>query len=516
MQAHESLPALRGQGRERPPVPEGPFLIAGLGQAGQSASLVLSRIGGGRPVLASDHHPASVPNRARRALVEAGVEVHLGEVGQLLDRPPAPRTLVRSPGVPIGSALVRGAIERGIEVIDELELGWRLCAAPMIGVTGTNGKTTTAALATAVLAGSGLDAVLAGNADIAPSLSALTGDPDRDPDVVVCEASSFQLEACPTLLPEVGVFTNLSHDHLPRHGTMRRYGEVKRSLFIKDGEAVSLAVVDTIDEFGRRLADEIEEAGGRAVRVGLDEEAPYRIRGATWDLRRAELSLETPTGAVTFETRLPGYYNARNATAIVALGETLGIERETLAEVLAGHPGPRGRFEHVECGQPPAVILDTASSPAAVEQFLSAVRVGMGPGGRLRAVLGVLGGPDPAQRREMGGIAREHCDALFLTAGSFRKNPPRHALDGVVAGAEAVDGAELTVVPDREEAIAAALDGAGRGDVVAVAGRGNVVESVHKRRIDDREVLYRLATAHGDGGLGPEGPDQVAIRKLRV
>jgi UDP-N-acetylmuramoyl-L-alanyl-D-glutamate--2,6-diaminopimelate ligase len=418
--------------------------------------------------------------------------------------------------VPIDSPLVREAQRRGVEVIDELELGWRLCAAPMIGVTGTNGKTTTAALATAVLAGSGLDAVLAGNADIAPPLSAVTGTPDLEPDVVVCEASSFQLEGCSTLLPEVGVFTNLSHDHLPRHGTMRRYGEIKRSLYIRDGEPVGLAVIDTIDEFGRRLADEIEQAEGRVVRVGLDEQAHYRIRGATWDLRSAELSLDTPTGAATFETRLPGAYNARNAAAVVALGETLGVERVTLAAVLAGHPGPSGRFEHIDCGQPAAVILDTASSPAAVEQLLRAVRAGMGRGGRLCAVLGVLGGPDPRQRREMGGLAREHCDDLFLTAGSFRKNAPLHTLDGLLAGAEAVEGADLEVIPDRQEAIAAALEGAGQGGAVVVAGRGNVVESVHNRKIDDRAVLHRLARAHGDGGLGPEGPDQVAIRELRV
>ena len=132
----------------------------------------------------------------------------------------------------------------------------------MVAVTGTNGKTTTATLAAAILAGSGLESKLAGNADIAPPLSAVTGDPDAEPDLIVCEISSFQLECCPSLMPEVAVFTNLSHDHLPRHGTMRRYGEVKRSLFIKDGFAAPLAVVDTIDEFGHRLAGEIERVGG--------------------------------------------------------------------------------------------------------------------------------------------------------------------------------------------------------------------------------------------------------------
>ncbi len=514
MQAIESLLALRSRGHERPPVPEGPFIVAGLGEAGRSASEVLSRIGGDRSVLASDHRPAAVPKRVRRALAEAGVRVHLGEEDELLDLAPAVRTLVKSPGVPMSSPLLREAKRRGIEVLDELELGWRLGSAPTIGITGTNGKTTTATLATAILARSGLDAILAGNADIAPPLSAVTANPDHDPDAVVCEVSSFQLEACPKLLPEVGVFTNLSHDHLPRHGTMHRYGEIKRSLFIKDGAAAGLAVVDTIDNFGRRLADEIEAAGGGVVRVGLDRGADFRIRGATWDLWSAELSLDTPSGTVTFETRLPGYYNARNVAAAVALSDSLGVEREVLSDVLAGHPGPPARFEHIECGQRPAVILDTATTPAAVEQFLSAARAGMEAGGRLCAVLGVLGAPDPTQRREMGCLARRHCDDLFLTAGSFRGNAPLRTLEGLVAGAESVNGGDLEVIPDREEAIAAALEIAGEADVVAVLGRGNVVESVHDKKVDDREVLHRLARAHRGAGSGPEGPDQAPAGEL--
>jgi UDP-N-acetylmuramoyl-L-alanyl-D-glutamate--2,6-diaminopimelate ligase len=178
-----------------------------------------------------------------------------------------------------------------------------------------------------------------------------------------------------------------------------------------------------------------------------------------------------------------------------------------------------GRFEHIDSGQACEVILDTASSPAAAEQFLRAVRSGMAPGGRLRAVLGVLGTADPAQRREMGALASENCDELFLTAGSYRGNPPLHTLEGLVDGATAAGAARMTVIPDREEAIAAALDGAGRGDVVAVMGRGNIVEAVHDAKADDREVLYRLARGRGDsgkGGLRPVGPDEAAILELRV
>jgi len=508
MQAEEGL--LGVGSRARPRVPEGPYVVVGLGEAGRAAIEALCLVEGSERILASDHHPIGVPKRVRRALEGAGVRVHLGTQDELLDLPPPPHTLVKSPGVPTDAPLLQRARQRGMEVLDELELGWRLCSAPVIAVTGTNGKTTVSTLTAAILARSGLEARLAGNADIAPPLSAVTGKPD----LIVCEVSSFQLEGCPALRPDVAVFTNLTHDHLSRHRTMRRYGEVKRSLFIKDGVAVRLAVVDTIDEFGRELADDIERAEGQAIRVGLGPRDAYRIRDARWDLRSAELELDTPSGRLSLETRLPGFYNARNVAAAVALADSLDVERSVLAEVLATHPGPRGRFEHI--AQRPELILDTASTPAAVEQFLSAVRVGMDPSAHLRAVLGVLGTPDPAHGHAIGRAARKLCDRLVLTAGSFRRRPPLRTLECMLAGAKSIRGAGLAVVPDREEAIATALRDSAPADVVSVLGRGNIVESIHNGKADDREALYRVLRVRQRRLLGPEGSGETANRELGV
>jgi UDP-N-acetylmuramoylalanine-D-glutamate ligase len=485
-----SAPLSGLQPRDRPAVPEGPYIVAGLAEAGQAAIEALRGLGDA-PIVASDHHPVGVPKRLRRALEAAGVRVHLGEQDGLLDSSPTPRAVIKSPGVPADAPLLRAARARGIEVIDELELGWRLSRAPIIAVTGTNGKTTTSTLITAVLSGAGVRVELAGNADLAPPLSAVGGDLDA----IVCEASSFQLEFCPALLPEVAVFTNLTQDHLPRHGTMRRYGEVKRSLFIKDGEAVQLAVVDTGEDFGRELAGDLERAGARVVRVGTGDDADYRIRSAEWSLRRAKLQLDTPSGPLTVETNLPGDYNARNLAAVVGVADSLGVDRQVLTEVLANHPGARGRFEHIDCGQDHEVLLDTASSPVAVEQFLAAVRAGMDCEGRLHAVLGVLGVPDPEQRRALGRAARTLSDRVVLTAGSFRPNAPLRTLDNMAAGARSVEGAKLALVPDRREAIASALDGAAAGDVVVVMGRGNVVESIHSSRYEDRSTIQELLGA---------------------
>jgi UDP-N-acetylmuramoylalanine--D-glutamate ligase len=458
-------------------------------------------------VLASDRYPNKVPKRVRRALEAAGVRIHLGSQGRVLDLPPAPRTLVKSPGIPIDAPVLQQARERGVEVLDELELGWRLNPTPMIAVTGTNGKTTTATLAAAVLARTGLRVSLAGNADTAPPLSALR----EDLDLIVCEVSSFQLEGCPSLLPEVAVFTNLSHDHLPRHGTMRRYGEIKRSLFMKAGETVQLAVVDTVDDFGRELADEVERAGGRVARVGIGHEADYRIRDARWDLRTAEVELSTPGGPLTMETRLPGHHNARNVAAVVALGDLLDVDRTVLTEVLARHPGAPGRFEHLDCGQDHEVILDTASSPAATKQFLSAVRAGMDPGARLHVVLGLLGAPDPAQRDAIGRVARTLCDRLVLTAGSFRSNPSLRTLEGLINGARRVPGAELAIVPDRTEAIENVVRGALPGDVVSILGRGNVVEAIRDRKVDDRGSLFQVFEGRRRQRLDPVGTGETSM-----
>ena len=479
-------------GSRRPPAPPGPYLVLGLGQAGRAAVVALRELdGGGDRVLASDRNSSEVPKQVRRELAEGGVRISIGDQQNLLEMRPSPRTLIKSPGIPMDNEVIRKARRRGLEVIDELELGWRLTDTPVVAVTGTNGKTTTSALATEVLASCGLDARLAGNADIAPPLSALEGEPD----VVVCEASSFQLEGCPSLLPEVAVFTNLSQDHLWRHGSMERYGEVKRSMFLKEGATAELAVIDTADDFGRQLAEDVEGAGGRVIRVGPGPKADYRIAEARWDLERSELELATPHGRLTMETRLPGFHNARNVAAVVALADLLGVERRLLESTVARFPGAPGRFERVECGNGLEIFLDVSVTPAAAEQFLTAVRSGMDSAARLHVVIGVLGAPDPPQRRAIGRTARALCDRLILTAGSFRPRPPLGTLRPMLAGAAEVDGGELTMVTGREQAIASALRGADPGDVVAVLGRGNVVEVIHSVRIDDRTVLRRLAAS---------------------
>lgn len=466
-------------------------MVAGLRRAGTAAVEALCRLAGGsEKVFACDRNPAGLAKRVRHSLEAAGVEVHLGASSETLDFVPVPRTLIKSPGIRFDNPLIELAQRSGLAVIDELELGWRMSDAPMLAVTGTNGKTTVANLAKAVLAASGRKVSLAGNTALGPPLSAV----DPKLDWIVCEVSSFQLEGCPALMPEVAVFTNLTPDHLARHGTMRRYAQFKRRLFVRGDSAVRLAVIDVADGVGRALADDVEALGGRVVRIGFDRRADYEIRDVRWDLRSAVVDLSTPTGALVLRTRLPGLHNARNVAAVAGLSDLFGVDRAQLTDTIAAQGAPPGRFEFLDFGQDYGLVLDCAASPGAVKQVLLSVRAAMTQDGRMHVVLGVLGSPDRSHQQAMGRVARELDDRLILTAGSMRPDPPLQALEGLAAGAEGAVGATLEVVPRRRDAIRTALLAARPSDVVAILGRGDVSEAVSGRRVDDRTVLRELAT----------------------
>ena len=474
--------------RERPPVPGGPYAVAGLRRAGIAAVDALCRRGASAEVVAYERFAPSLRRRDRRRLVAAGVRIRFGDEADELESAPRAGVLIKSPGIPFDAPLIRAAKQLSIPVIDELELGWRLSAAPLIGITGTNGKTTVASLAADVLASGGLTVALAGNTYAGPPLSAV----GQDADLIVCEVSSFQLEGCPTLMPEVAVFTNLSHDHLSRHRTMRRYGELKRRLFVRGDLVVPVAIVDVSDPFGRALADEVQSRGGRVIRVGVDDRADYRVRDARWDLRSSVVALSTPSGKLTLSTQLPGWHNARNVAAAVALGDLFRIERARLDRIVGRHIGPSARLEWLALGQEPSLLLDIAASPASVTHVLDTVRAAMAPGRRLHVVLGLLGSPDDAHLRAVGRAAAERADRLWLTSGSLRPQPPEQAVAGLVAGAEAVTTASVEVVLRRRDAMAAALAAAERHDVVIVLGRGDISEPVHDRRLNDLGVLRDL------------------------
>ncbi len=218
--------------KSRPPLPPGPYLVVGLARSGVSAALALRARGA--EVIGCDSGSAEHPGlaEAARRLRAAGVEVRLDASG--VDLAARARTLIKSPGVPQQAPAIRAARERGLTVLGELELAWRLVGNEFVAVTGTNGKTTTAEWIGHVHREAGLSVTVAGNVGTAASSLALGAGLPADT-TVVCEASSFQLEDSEAFSPEAAVLLNLSPDHLDRHGTYEDYVAAKLRIFANQG-----------------------------------------------------------------------------------------------------------------------------------------------------------------------------------------------------------------------------------------------------------------------------------------
>lgn len=306
----------------RPPLPQGPYLVVGLARSGLAAALALRARGEG--VIGLDRGtPASAEQ-----LREAGVELHSGQDDgrELLERV---QTLVKSPGVPAEAPVVAAARAAGMTVIGELELAWRMLENEFIAVTGTNGKTTTVELIGHVHRHAGLPVAVAGNVGVA--LSGLVGLSAET--IVVCEASSFQLEDTLAFAPDAAVLLNITPDHLDRHGTLERYTAAKLEIFARQ-QPEQLAVLPA----GMRL----ESMGGsaRRVRFGAGEDADFYERdGQLWWEGRPLIAAS--------ELRLRGAHNVQNAMAAAAVCLGRGIDPSAVTAALRDFPGVPHRLEEV-------------------------------------------------------------------------------------------------------------------------------------------------------------------------
>lgn len=486
--------------RPRPPLPPGPYLVAGIGRAGSAAACALTARGHG-PVHVWDGLRRPQERQAAQALGHVGVETHGGDGLALLDAPPAPRTIVKSPGLPFDTPLIDAAVRRGIPVLDEAELGWLLDPRPLVAVTGTNGKSTTVSLVAAILQATGRTPVTAGNTRFGVPYSE-TG--EHDGDVVVAELSSFQLEGCAALRPDAALLTNITFDHLYRHGTQAAYAACKRRLFGDGHSAVGLAAIGIDQPVGRALADELRERGTRVVTFGLDADADHRVLTVEPGLAGSRVEFADRRGVRVLHPRLTGIHNALNVAGALALAEALGIDPDlaaTAAEATAPLPG---RFEAVSTGTAFDVVVDFAHNPDGVEQAVRAGRAILDRRGRgeLRVVLSALSMVGDAQARAMGATAAQVADHLILTTQRWRLDDPAETVTpGLAEGADAVDdGSVVTVEPDRRAAIESALRAAGPGDLVLVLDRGELGGVLYGpddigRPFDDRaEARSLLAT----------------------
>ncbi len=477
----------------------GPYLVLGCARAGFSAARALRERRPEAAIMAWDAHDGPANRRRGDRLRQLGVEVRFGPWRPELLSSLQPATVIKSPGLAADSAPVQEALERGITVMDELELGRRLTRRRLLTVTGTDGKSTVSALLAAALGGDGGPVPVAGNTEFGPPLSGIA----RDGGPVVVEASSYQLEFTDGPLGELAVLTNLTVDHLHRHGTMAAYGAVKRRLFLDGGAVVSRAVVNVDGDFGAWLAADLHAAGAAVATFGSATDADYRVLEARWDAIAGDVRVATPTGELSLHTRLPGRHNAENVAAALAAGDLLALPRARTIAVLESMPGVPGRWERIDRGQPFDVVVDFAHTLAGIRQALVTARhvteardghgrSGHGRGARVHLVLGAAGNNNPAKRRPLMAILGELADRVVLTEGNGRGEPLDDVVADLMSGWPAHRPAP-PLVPDRRQAIRRALADAEAGDVVMIIGRGVMPRllshaSGDGARFDDREV----------------------------
>jgi UDP-N-acetylmuramoyl-L-alanyl-D-glutamate--2,6-diaminopimelate ligase len=420
-----------------------------------------------------------------------------GAAALIVERPlelPAPQLLVRD----AREAMALAADAFFGHPTRELEIA---------GVTGTNGKTTTAFLLFSILAAAGRRPGLLGTIenriggerraatrttgeaiDLQRTFREMLDAGDRS---CALEATSHG-SALKRLLGvrfRVLVFTNLSQDHLDFHGTMEEYFDAKRRLFTEpdvDGNRPR-AAINVADTHGRRLADELRALGEEPVEFGIVDAVDLEITpaGSRFGFEGLEL-----------ETRLRGRFNVVNVLGAVAAARLLGVDDGAIAAGVAHLAGVPGRFEAVDEGQPFAVLVDYSHTPDALESLLTEARTLAN--GRLICVFGCGGDRDRGKRRLMGEIASRLADEAMVTSDNPRSEDPHAIIEEILAGVVRA----VEVEPDRAAAIGRALAEAREGDVVVIAGKGHEQGQEFADRtipFDDRDVareaLRRLQAA---------------------
>ncbi|MDA0334005.1 MAG: UDP-N-acetylmuramoyl-L-alanyl-D-glutamate--2,6-diaminopimelate ligase [bacterium] len=374
-----------------------------------------------------------------------------------------------------------------------------------VGVTGTNGKSTTATLIRQILSASAGPSAYLGTlgfacgeqvepvANTTPEAGKLHALLARARQAgcrsMVMEVSShgLSLERVYGIEFAAAVFTNLTRDHLDFHGTEEEYF-VAKSLLFRDLQPTAVAVLNADDPRSKQLAGltraEVWTYGTSGADVTLQD-----VRLAP---DRTYLKLATPDGLFACDSALTGRFNSSNVVAAVTTGLALQIGPEEIRRGLAAVPGIPGRFERVDAGQPFQVIVDYAHTPAGLETVLVAARELTTR--QLICVFGCGGDRDTGKRPMMGRIAETLADRVYLTSDNPRSEKPHQIIDQIAAGMQAVD--RVVVEADRTAAICAALSSAGPGDVVVIAGKGDepyqILDAGRVVPFDDR-VIARQA-----------------------
>lgn len=374
----------------------------------------------------------------------------------------------------------------------------------LIGVTGTNGKTTTTHLIESILTAAGHKVGLVGTVschvgeevlpqerttpesyDLQKLLSTML---ERKAHFVVVEVSShaIDLKRIYGCTFKEAIFTNLSQDHLDYHGTLEEYFKVKKQFFNAD---VEKSIINIDDTFGRRIREEKPDSFSYSVKG----EADVTATELNFNGGGSSFSVRTPQGKFSARLKLNGLFNVYNALAATAAATILDVPLEAIREGLEAVERIPGRFERVEAGQDFSVVVDYAHTPDSLKEVLTASREITK--GRIITVFGCGGDRDKGKRPLMGERAAALSDLVILTSDNPRSEDPELIISEIEEGVKKIPDVQYDRVLDRREAISKALNEACPGDLVLIAGKGHEKEQVFADKIipfDDRLVAMDL------------------------
>lgn len=372
-----------------------------------------------------------------------------------------------------------------------------------IGVTGTNGKTTVTYLVKSILEKAGQKVGLIG------TISNMIGDrkmpskfttpeslelqkllremADENVDSVVMEVSSHSLalgrvEGCEY---DIGVFTNLSQDHLDFHANMEEYRDAKAKLFTQS----KLAIINEDDKNGRWIKKRVPT---KVFTYGIYKDADIYARELEITDRGVAFHLHTPSGSIPINLAIPGIFSIYNGLAAASICYNLGISLEIIAQGLQEVKGVDGRFELLDTGTDYSVILDYAHTPDGLENILTTAREFAK--GRIITLFGCGGDRDHGKRPIMGEIAGKYSDLCIITSDNPRSEDPMDIIKDIVPGVEKT-GCDYTIIENRREAIEYALAQAQKDDIVILAGKGHETYQILKDKtipFDEKQIVAEI------------------------
>jgi UDP-N-acetylmuramoyl-L-alanyl-D-glutamate--2,6-diaminopimelate ligase len=386
----------------------------------------------------------------------------------------------------------------------------------LVGITGTNGKTTTSFLLDSIIHAAGLRSGLFGTIEYRTpreTYPAKTTTPESldlqrfFSEIVRAGGTHAVLESSSHALAldrlwgcrlAAGVFTNLTRDHLDFHNTMENYFAAKRRLFEGTGAGrARCGIVNADDPYGRQLRNVAEQT----ITYGLGSGAQVTAKKFALALRGLDFVADTPAGKIEVRSPLVGRNNVYNLLAAIAASIALDFRREAIEAGISALAAVPGRFERIDLGQPFMVVVDYAHTDDALQKLLETARE-LHPTGRMITLFGCGGERDRSKRPLMGAAAGRLSNVVILSSDNPRSEDPLKIINDALVGLQRTS-AKVLVEPDRERAIELALEQARTGDIVLLAGKGHETTQVLKDRtieFDDREVARRILRERGYGG----------------